>query len=276
MKTVIHLPFIIALGVVLTACNQNYKIDTSAPDNSGLSTGTPGNPQNPQTPTIPTCTVGSVNKGLRILFMIDDSGSTLTTDPNMENRVDVIQAFLNKYASKTNLTYSYNYFGTNAATYNIVTDKFGNTTTSANVFGTAADATDALNVFKALPGDAGNTYYSAAFTRIESIIQGDLAVHNDQNYVVIFMSDGQPTDPGLGSSATAQINLITQVSADVMGLAASGRITVSTVYFGPTNAQAQNNLFTMATLGKGQFIDTNLTTQYSVDNLISVPITACN
>jgi Mg-chelatase subunit ChlD len=261
------------VGMALTACNNNYKIATDSAGNSANSQSTSNNPSNPNDPPVSGCVVQNVSQNLRILFMVDDSGSTATTDPNNANRVTTIDTFLNTYASKSNLTYSYNYFGTNAASFNMASDTFVSSVPSS-VFGTADDARAALTAFKNLKGTAGNTNYSSAFSRIQSIIQNDLASNSNESYVVIFMSDGQPTDQG--SSAVNQINGITSLSSSLMGLAASGRITLSTVYFGPSDAQAQNNLQTMAALGGGQFINTNVTTQYSIDNLINVPVQACN
>lgn len=265
--------------LLISACNNNYKV---SPNQTGASLNTPtssdpsdpSNPSNPSNPAPPTCTIQSVNRNLRIIFMVDDSGSTKTTDPNDTNRVATVQNFINTYGSKTNLTYSYSYFGDNASTYSISGNNFGSS--AANVFGDAADAQSALNKFEALPvGGAGSTNYDNAFSRIKNIISADDPSQNDQSYVVVFMSDGQPTD--LGSGATNQINGITQLAHDLMALAVSGRITLSTVYFGPaTDTQAQNNLQTMAALGSGQFVNTNTTTSFSIDNLITVPGTACN
>jgi hypothetical protein len=268
-----QLKSLIILGLALTACNSNYKLDTVAPGNTNQSTGgSGGGSGGGSSGGGTTCTIQNVTQNLRILFMVDDSGSTATTDPNYTNRVATIQNFLTKYANQTNLTYSYNYFGTNVATYNVVSDSFGNIT-SSGVFGTASNAESALNAFQ-LIGTVGNTNYSAAFTRLEAIIGGDIAANTNENYVVIFMSDGQPTDQG--SSASDQIAGITNISNALMSYAPSGRITLSTVYFGAPDNQAETNLETMASIGGGQFINTNLTTQYSIDNLISVPVKACN
>jgi hypothetical protein len=269
---------VLILGLVLTACNNNYKLDTATPGSTSQSTD--GTGSGGTTPggggTTGTCTIQNVTQNLRILFMVDDSDSTNTTDPSNSKRVTTIQNFLNTYASKTNLTYSYNFFGTNPSTYSTSSHAFGNTT-SANIFGTVADmagsSNSALNEFLTI-GSVGNTNYSAAFTRMQSIIQGDMLNNANENYVVVFMSDGQPTDQG--SSANSQISGITSITSSLMGLAASGRITVSTVYFGAPDSQAQNNLSTMATLGSGQFVNTNVTTNFSIDNLITVPVQACN
>ena len=206
--------------------------------------------------------------------MVDDSGSTTTTDPNFTNRVDTINTFLNKYGSLTNLTYSYSFFGTNTSTYSMTLNSFGNYT--SNVFGTASNVTTAMNAFLNMSGDAGWTYYTSAFTRLEAIISSDLIANANENYIVVFMSDGEPNDPNLASTSSAELAEITSITNTLMGLAPAGRITVSSVYFGAPDAQAEDNLTTMAALGGGQFINTNVTTSYSIDNLITVPTQACN
>ena len=219
----------------------------------------------PQSP----CSVNDVTQSLRILFVVDDSGSTATTDPNDTNRVATIQNFLNTYGSKANLTYSYSYFGSVAETYDPTKSTF---TSSANSnFETAAQAQTALDQFENL-GTAGTTRTTSAFSQLQDIIEGDNTAN--ENYVVIFMSDGQPTD--LGNSASDQLSGVSSLATGLMGLAASGKITLSTVYFGPNDSQAEANLQTMATIGGGQFINTNVTTTYSIDGLITVPGQACS
>jgi hypothetical protein len=260
---------LLAGSLFLSGCNKNYALNTASPASSALST-TSG-PTNPPPSNTTPCQITSVSQNLKIIFMVDDSGSTASTDPNDVNRVATVQAFLTKYSSKTNLTYSYAFFGTNSEAWSVSSNSF--TASSADVFGTAANAEAALNKFVTLP-TAGTTNYEAAFFQIETILQADNAATNNDNYVVIFMSDGQPKD--LGNSASDQINGISGIAANLLGSTAAGRITLSTVYFGPnSDTQSENNLSTMATLGGGQFINSNVTTSYSIDNLITVPVQAC-
>src|SRR5271167_3498882 len=46
---------------------------------------------------------------VRILFMVDNSGSTSTTDPNHDYRAQTISTFLSQFGSKTNFSYSFGY-----------------------------------------------------------------------------------------------------------------------------------------------------------------------
>ena len=205
--------------------------------------------------------------------MVDDSGSTTATDPNDSNRVAVIQAFLNKYSAKSNLTYSYSYFGSGVFTYDFSTAKF--VAQSTNAYGGASGMASALQTFESL-GIDGATDYRKAFAQLTTLIENDQPAANDESYVVIFMSDGQPKDLNTpDATASEQLAGIASISDELISAAPAGRITLSTVYFGPPDSEAENNLEAMAAIGDGQFINTNVTTQYSIDNLISVPENAC-
>ena len=202
--------------------------------------------------------------------MVDNSGSTLTTDPNKTNRIATVEAFIQKYGAMANLTYSYSYFDSAAMTYDNSNSSFDSSSNQA--FGNAASAQTALNLFSPI-GASGSTVYSSAFERIQAIISADGPASSNASYVVAFMSDGQPKD--LGNSASSQLAGIETLTNQLMALVPSGRLTLSSVYFGPTDAGAENNLETMASLGGGQFINTNVTTNFSIDSLITIPTQAC-
>jgi hypothetical protein len=141
-------------------------------------------------------------------------------------------------------------------------------------FGNAADTMTALAAFQSLSGSAGTTNYGAAFAQLTNLINADGPGANGENYVVVFMSDGQPKDQG--NAGTEQLNNVSSLVTQLVSLL-PGQITVSTVYFGsPSDSQSEANLQAMATAGSGQFVDTNATTQFSIDNLITVPVTACS
>ena len=75
----------------------------------------------------PTCTevLQTTAKNIRILFMVDESTSTLTTDPNLYYRDQTIKNFLSAYGMKTNFTYAFGYFAADSASiYDQIQDKF--------------------------------------------------------------------------------------------------------------------------------------------------------
>jgi hypothetical protein len=89
---------------------------------------------------------------------------------------------------------------------------------------------------------------------------------------VVFLSDGQPN--GSGDTTT---NILNQVST-IVNLA-PGRITFSTVYYGPVDATASNLLQSMATTGGGKFLNTNTNPagrDFQIVDVINVPTTTCN
>ena len=225
------------------------------------------------TPT-PTCTAGTTTENLRIMFMVDNSGSTATTDPNHDYRVKTVQQFIQNYGSHTNLTYSFGYFGgTSAKEFDDNTNRFVSTATVP--FGNATSLSTALTDYEAL-SPSGNTPYSAAFTSLQSVVSQDEALGITENYVVVFMSDGMPTD--ISGNVTTAIdgmvnNLRNQVQANGVSL-----LTVSTVYFGPeSDSTSIGNLTNMAHVGNGQFVDTNqLSSELQINDVITVPGSCSN
>jgi hypothetical protein len=238
------------------------------------------------------CAIQDVTRDVRVLFMVDDSGSTFSgaggvgTDPNYTHRVDTVQSFIASYGQKTNITYSYSYFGSDVYSWDYTSGAYvlGGSGTAkgdlplngaipANPFGDGANTLTAMAAFEKFGSD-GSTNYGGAMQQVVDIINADNPASNSQSYVVIFMSDGQPTDLGSQAQELANVqSLVTQMA----GYVPSGRFTFSTVYFGSeADTQSQANLKGMATAGGGQFVDTNVTTQYSIDSLINVPSQACS
>jgi hypothetical protein len=201
--------------------------------------------------------------------MMDNSGSTATTDPNHDYRVKTVQQFLQNYGSHTNLTYSFGYFsGTTAVEYDDHTSRFVASPTTP--FGNASSLSAALTAYQAIaPG--GSTPYHAAFTSLQNLVAQDEAAGNNENYVVVFMSDGMPTDI-TGNVTTAINTMVNNLRAQVQMNGVS-LLTVSSVYFGPENdPSAIANLTNMASVGNGQFVDTNqLTSELQINDVINVP-----
>ncbi len=212
-------------------------------------------------------------QNLRISFMVDDSGSTVTTDPNHFYRVQTLETFLTKYGSKQNFTYSFGKFsGTTASIFDVNLKQF--LQNPAAPFGIAANLTEALNIYK-VTTPSGNTPYNAAFNTLRTAILADVAAHPGQwNHAVVFMSDGKPTD-----ISNPVVNNLTQIVENLLLAVknAGSSATVSTVYFGPANdTDAINNLQVMATAGKGQFANTNVNGgALSIDDVIRIPGEVC-
>lgn len=227
-------------------------------------------PSGPVPSPTPSCSVGSTQKKLRIFVMVDNSGSTEETDPNQDYRVETMNRFLAQYGLRTNLTYGFGYFADSAYVYDTNEARFR--TSSANApFGNARQTENALSIYHRSIPPEGGTGYGAAFDAIRGAIAKDQASGVAQDYVVIFMSDGQPTD--LYGDIPAQIR--SQVDSLKRTAQAGGRsLTVSSVYFGPrSDSTSIRNLKTMATQGAGQFVDTNSLGSGGlvIDDLITIP-----
>jgi hypothetical protein len=235
---------------------------TPSPTSTPIVVATPTPSSNPCT------TAATTTQNLRIMFMVDNSGSTATTDPAHTYRVKTVQDFIAAYGSHTNLTYSFGYFsGTTAKEWDGSNSSFQSTATTP--FGNSAVLSSALTQYEGFaPG--GSTPYSAAFASLNHLVQQDEAAGTHENYVVVFMSDGQPTD--ISGNIVTGIN--TMVDSLRTAVQANGSLlTVSAVYFGPeTDQTAINNLGAMSTEGQGQFVDTNLlTSSLQINDVITVP-----
>jgi hypothetical protein len=222
-------------------------------------------------PTIPGCGPNTTAKKLQIFVMVDNSGSTSSTDQNQSIRVQTLRNFLANYGSHSNLHYGFGYFDDDAYVYDM--NQGGFVMNSASVpFGGAGGEIGALDTYHASIPPSGNTGYSAAFSAIQSAITRDESTGIVADYAVVFMSDGQPTD----IDGNVQAGISTLVSNLKAATAANGKshLVVSTVYFGSaSDSTSIQNLQSMANHGGGQFVDTNHLSSggLSIDDLITIP-----
>ncbi len=254
-----------------TPSGQNGSPTQSATPNPSESPDpTQSTPTPSPIPTATPCTTAATTtKNLRIMFMVDNSGSTLDTDRNKNYRVKTVESFVQNYGSHTNLTYSFGYFGgTTAKEYDGSRRNFQMNPSVG--FGNADFLTSALNLYKTI-APSGNTPYTAAFNSLKSMVQQDKATGVKQDYVVVFMSDGMPTDI-YGNSNSGIVHLVQNLRT-VVEANGDSLLTVSSVYFGPQNDNnAINNLRTVASEGKGQFVNTNeLNHALQINDVITVP-----
>jgi hypothetical protein len=218
------------------------------------------------------------------MFMLDNSGSTTGsngTDPSCNERCGSIKTFLSTYGSNTNLSYSFSYFGDNATNWDMKNSRFVGSTPSTP-FGNATGLSNALNNFD-YTLSSGGTAYDQAFSALQNIIAADSG--NTENYAILFMSDGEPntincdatgTPPPnqtVGCLATTAIKGLVQ---NLLQVASSGGVqaTVSSVYFGPSDPEAAENLETMAAAGNGNFFDINQGQAIVVNDILKT--TQCN
>jgi hypothetical protein len=260
--------FLLAIGLsaALTGCSSSSFFGVN---NSLLNPPGGGGPEGPSCENV----LNTTTKKLRISFMVDDSGSTLQSDPNHNYRVATVEAFISKYGSKSNFTYSYGKFaGTSASVWDIGTNQF--MANPAQPFGNASNLTSALNNYKATTPN-GSTPYGAAFSKLKQIILADIQANASAGWEhsIVFMSDGVPTDVSNPQLQNVK-NLVTSLVNDVKN--AGSNAAVSGVYFGDNNANDAINIMRgVAEAGGGIFVNTNVTTNLQIDDVIQVPGVVC-
>lgn len=269
----------IASVIALSGCNETGFVAAPAGtlaqgsgDSNPTNPGTPGTPGNPVPNPMPSCQVSDTTKPVRIIFMLDNSGSTLTTDPDQVFRVQTIQKFNNDYGAKPNLSFNLGYFGLNVAyMFDMNLSKFVSPI-ATNPIGTSAQLSVALSSYDMVQPN-GSTPYKAAFSTLESTVKADIAAGGKQDYAVVFMSDGQPTD--VAAPVITNLNLLVNSLKAAAASSNSGSLlSLSSVYFGAANDTVSiDNLKSMATTGGGQFVDTNKLGSGGlvINNVISVP-----
>jgi len=219
----------------------------------------------------PGCSAGTTAKNLRILVMVDNSGSTAGTDPSQYYRVQTLRSFLTTYGSHPNLQYSFGYFADNAYLYDMNLGHFARGSV-ANPLGNATEVSSALDTYHANIPPSGGTGYTAAFGALSSAITRDEGLGSADDYAVVFMSDGQPTDIA-GDVISGIHSLVTNLNTVAIANGHS-HVAVSAVYFGSANdATSIANLRAMATQGGGQFVDTNHLDagRLSIEDVVTIP-----
>ncbi len=240
-----------------------------------------------------TCNLTKVSAPINVLFVVDRSGSNSVatqsegtstcqtqdqagcappTDPNKTFRGGSISNFLNANQSNTSFSWGFLAFsGSSAQSY--ITNGGGAS------FGNAAAMQTAIDKFNS-GSDQDATPYLAALKAAKATIANDPGLNITGTraplYEIIFLSDGYPTD-ALNSDGSVNLTSLNTAIAGISNLA-PGRIFLSAVYYGTINdPTAASTLQSMATAGKGQFVnaDTGNTSSISINNLITIPTGDC-
>lgn len=194
----------------------------------------------------------------KVLFVVDKSGSNATTDPN-SYRVSTITGFFQKYATNTMVKWGVVVFnGTDSQAY------INNGSPQQPTFSSDVTEVQAAVTRIGTEGDNGATPCRSALSMARAAITYDMTVKPNEisSYVIVFLSDGTPTDYGTPTIDDSAID------TDVQNLKTAGRVSLSTVYYGPVDAAASGRLYRMAALGGGKFLDTNIDGKIPIDSLI--------
>ncbi len=211
----------------------------------------------------PTCltTVAQSTSKIKITFVVDMSGSNAGangTDPQKAFRFGKIKQFILDNQSNSRISWQFIGFGYINEAYAFITRDSVTpifTSSSSEILGAA-------NTFMTI-ADQGATPYKAAINATAATIKEDLKTpQTDTKYVVLFLSDGMPSDycPMVGPCNVpdrAALNLDIQKLVTL----AQGKLTFNTLYYGPADTQAAETLKQAATAGGGVFIDTNQSTR---------------
>lgn len=260
-------------ATLLTACSPvGFQAVTDT--GTGVTSGTPAT-------VPPTCTVETILRKSKILFLVDTSGSnayatynpvgnqsvyTQATDPTKSFRAGAIQNFVTTYQHKTNFHWSFATFSEGEAYAYINSGTYQTPVFSAN----AAVMTDAVTRFRSQI-DEGDTPYGAAIRLATKAIANDpdLSSADKPNYYVILLSDGFPSDyvDSRGSFDA------TVMKSDVANLLARapGRVSLSTIFYGTMNIpSAISALQQIAAAGGGQSASVNVTnSSFKIDDVIA-------
>jgi Mg-chelatase subunit ChlD len=215
---------------------------------------------------------------IRMLFVVDQSGSNDGTDPNKSYRRGSIQNFFNLYSTKSNFRWGFNSF---KGSFSIAFINSGSQ--SRPVFGPASEMTPAISEFNR-QSDSGLTDYKKALDSAASAIQNDSTRTPMTKYVVAFLSDGMPTAGyeykvinSMGGRVLT-VKGMDEMLSDVEALRQMlpGRISLNTVYYGRNNPSAALLMQKMAALGSGRFLDVNVAgNTFPIVDTVSVPSMDC-
>lgn len=182
-------------------------------------------------------------RSTNILLIVDSSGSNGWTDPGKQRRIQGMRQLVALHQDNEYLNWGLISFANDRADSLVVGP-------DGRDFGDAAQMTIALNQFEA-SADMGSTPYKAALNEARRAIEKELEVGLDaraENFVLIFYSDGGPTD----SQAPEIFSLVERlVSLN------QGQVYLSSVYYNNSNpTPAERDLLNeMAQRGKGKFKD---------------------
>jgi len=198
---------------------------------------------------------------VRILFVVDISGSMAISDPEPVNglsrRAQAVVETVNKYPPGDGVAYGLISFASDAAILTMGPNGLSGFTTDTGQIITAVPSLSSIN---------GQTNYDGALSLAFQMLQSDMdtldtTTRSRARYEVVFMSDGAPDPDNVGPGES----LPPDVRADVLDIAGLqttqqlGLIALNTVYINAPNTpasaefQASTLMSTMANLANGQF-----------------------
>lgn len=180
---------------------------------------------------------------VKFLFIIDKSGSNNETDPGAYRRASNIEAFYNQHQRNQFMEWGLIVFNGGKARALI-----GKGENSPEFSSDVGEIRSGINEIRN-KNDSGQTPYGSALSLAEDAIRDDMSKDSEQRstYMVFFVSDGLPTDINSVVGLEERVRSLKQV--------ASGKIYLSSAYYGRRNFEAETRLRRMAEVGEGEYIN---------------------
>ena len=191
---------------------------------------------------------------VKIMFVVDISESNRNTDSDGSKRANSIDKLVRELEQK-NKSYEYGVIRFNDQTDALITYPENE---MARFTDDAREVYDATNIIRGNP-HGGNTNYGPALLSVQQAIDFDIeqAPSERSAYVVLFISDGVPTD---GAPTTWVSSLMT--------VNARRDIILSTAYYGNVGNRAIDLLQGMAEEGDGNFANFENNENWDLEDLI--------
>ncbi|MNK01249.1 von Willebrand factor type A domain protein [compost metagenome] len=207
------------------------------------------------------CRIDAVNRDrdIKVLFVVDTSGSNANNDNGKTWRLKTINSFINKY-SQNNFYYAFATFaGSNSMAYNVI----GGFSNVRSVINSDVQKLSAVN-------DTGGTPYQAAMRSAEVVIKDEETQRGGKaSYVVVLISDGEPTDTRYTKDSNSQ-----NLTEDVQKVLSSApeKTTLNTVFYTALSASKENTSYLqkMAEVGGGSFMRAKTDSVFDLNSSIYV------
>ena len=205
---------------------------------------------------------------VRILFVVDISGSMAQSDPQPMNggltrRANAVLTLMNKYPPGNGVSYGLISFASDAAILTTGPNGLSGFTSDVNQIITAVPSFAAIN---------GQTSYDSALSLAYQMLQADMnelgtTARSRARYEIVFMSDGAPDPDNTGPGESLPPDVRTDV-LNIAGLQTTQQLAIvalNTVYINGPNTppneilQASTLLSSMANLANGTYrqVDSN-------------------
>ena len=179
---------------------------------------------------------------MKIMFVVDISGSNQSTDPSGKRRSHSIKKFVENLEALQGRRPQYGLIAFASKAYALINE--GGDITKPRFIKSAQAIYQAAKAIQKEPS-GGGTVYKTALQMVQLAIDDDIQRFPEQraHYAIFFVSDGAPSDSFKKSHILNVINT------------GNRNIYLSTAYYGNIGRRAQDILKKMATWGNGNYIN---------------------